>query len=319
MGPEPTREATLLAGVCHGPTRTVRLRPAAPRVNALTVDVEDYYHVSAFEDFIDRGRWASFPSRIEASTGTILDVLAGAGVRATFFVLGWVAEHHPRLVRAIDAAGHEVACHSYWHRLIYRQTPAEFREDLCRARDVLQDLIGKRVTAYRAPSFSITRQSLWAFDVLLAEGFTVDSSVYPTFHDRYGLPGAPLGPHRVRRPAGVLWELPAAVHRTWGYPLPVGGGGYFRLYPYLLTRRWLRAINAGGRPFVAYIHPWEVDPGQPRLPAPWKRRLRHYLGLRRTEGRLARLVRDFPLGTVSDVVRQAEGEVVGDMDLRRAA
>jgi polysaccharide deacetylase family protein (PEP-CTERM system associated) len=309
----------MLPGACHDAASTLpRARPA-PLVNALTVDVEDYYHVSAFEGFIDRADWDAYPSRIEASTHTILDVLARAGVQATFFVLGWVAERYPRLVEAIDEAGHEVACHSYWHRLVYRQTPAEFRDDLCRARDVLQDIVGKRITAYRAPSFSLTRRSLWAWDVLLEEGFTADSSVYPTFHDRYGLPGAPLGPHRIERPAGVLWELPMAVHRKWGYPLPVGGGGYFRLYPYPLTRRWLRAINAQGRPFVAYVHPWEVDPDQPRLPAPWKTRLRHYLGLRRTGRRLARLVRDFRFGTVADVVRQAEEQASPEEGLRRAA
>jgi polysaccharide deacetylase family protein (PEP-CTERM system associated) len=290
-----------------------------PLLNALTVDVEDYYHVSAFEGFIDRAAWGTYASRIEASTGTVLDLLERAAVRATFFVLGWVAEQHPRLVRAIGAAGHEVACHSYWHRLVYRQTPEEFRDDLRRARDLLQDLSGRPVTAYRAPSFSITRQSLWAVDVLLKEGFTVDSSVYPTFHDRYGLPGAPLGPHRVRRPGGVLWELPLAVHRQWGYPLPVGGGGYFRLYPYCVTRHCLRAINARGRPFVAYVHPWELDPEQPRLPAPRKARLRHYLGLRRTAGRLARLLQDFRLGTVADVVRQAQEEAPQEAESGRAA
>jgi polysaccharide deacetylase family protein (PEP-CTERM system associated) len=276
-------------------------------INALTVDVEDYYQVSAFAQTIDPDRWGTYPSRVEASTGRILEVLARASVRATFFVLGWVAERHPRLIRHIAAAGHEIACHSYWHRLVYHQRPEEFRADLRRARNVLADLTGKVVTAYRAPSFSITRQSLWALDVLIEEGFTVDSSVYPTFHDRYGIPGAPPIPHRVARPAGQLWEVPLAVYRKWRYPLPVGGGGYFRLYPYAFTRHCLRAINGQGRPFVAYVHPWEVDPEQPRLPAPWLKRFRHYVGLRRTERRLACLVRDFRLGTVADVVRQARG------------
>jgi polysaccharide deacetylase family protein (PEP-CTERM system associated) len=270
------------------------------------VDVEDYYHVLAFAGFIDPSRWGNFPSRVAASTGKILDLLARASVRATFFVLGWVAERQPELVRAIDAAGHEVGCHSYWHRLIYRQTLEEFRQDLCRSRDVLQDIIARPVTAYRAPCFSITRESLWALDVLVEEGFTTDSSIYPTFHDRYGIPDAPAGPHRIDRPAGSLWELPPPVYRKWGYPLPVGGGGYFRLYPYWLTRHCLRAINAHGRPFVAYLHPWEVDPEQPRLPAGRLTRFRHYVGLRRTEGRLARLLVDFRLGTVADVVQQAQ-------------
>jgi polysaccharide deacetylase family protein (PEP-CTERM system associated) len=274
--------------------------PADARpLNALTVDVEDYYHVSAFEAIAPRERWDEFESRIVGSTGRLLDLLERASVKATFFILGWVAERHPGLVRSIQAAGHEVACHSYWHRLVYRQTPREFRADLCRARDVLQDITGERVTAYRAPSFSITRQSLWALDILIEEGFAFDSSVYPTYHDRYGIPGAPSRPYMIRRPAGVLHEFPMAVWRKFGYPLPVGGGGYFRLYPYLLTRLGLRSLNARGTPFAAYVHPWEVDPEQPRLAPGRLRAFRHYVGLRRTERRLARLLRDFRLGTLS--------------------
>ena len=268
-------------------------------LNALTVDVEDYYHVSAFEAIAPRERWHEFESRIVGSTGRLLDLLERASVKATFFVLGWVAERHPGLVRSIQAAGHEVACHSYWHRLVYRQTPGEFRADLCQARDVLQDITGERVTAYRAPSFSITRQSLWALDILIEEGFEIDSSVYPTYHDRYGMPGAPSRPYTIRRPAGVIHEFPMAVWRKFGYPLPVGGGGYFRLYPYLLTRLGLRSLNARGTPFAAYVHPWEVDPEQPRLAPGRLRAFRHYVGLRRTEKKLARLLRDFRLGTLS--------------------
>jgi polysaccharide deacetylase family protein (PEP-CTERM system associated) len=269
-------------------------------LNALTVDVEDYYHVSGFEHCVDRARWEGFESRIEASTYRVLARLADAGVRGTFFVLGWVAERHPGLVRAIRAGGHEVGCHGYWHRLIYDQTPEEFRADLCRARDVLQDILGEAVTAYRAPSFSITGRSLWALDVLIEEGFVHDSSIYPTHHDRYGIPGTPLGPYRVERPGGGLWEFPPPVWRCLGYPLPVGGGGYFRLYPYALTRRGLRAINRDGRPFAVYLHPWELDPGQPRLAPGRLRAFRHYLNLHRTEGRLVRLLEDFSFGTLSD-------------------
>jgi polysaccharide deacetylase family protein (PEP-CTERM system associated) len=279
----------------------------------LTVDVEDYFHVTAFEDRIRRADWDAYPSRVAANTRKILALLEAAAVRATFFVLGWVAQRQPALVRAIAAAGHEVGCHSYWHRLIYRQTPDEFRADLRRARDVLQDTLGRPVTAYRAPSFSITRQSLWALDVLIEEGFTVDSSVYPTFHDRYGIPDAPPGPHRIVRPTGALWELPLAVYRRGGYPLPVGGGGYLRLYPYWLTRHCLRALNAAGRPFVAYLHPWELDPDQPRLPGGMLKQFRHRVGLRRTAGRLARLVRDFRLGTATDLVRWAQGRDVPEL------
>jgi polysaccharide deacetylase family protein (PEP-CTERM system associated) len=274
-------------------------RQDARPLNALTVDVEDYYHVSAFEAIAPREHWDSFESRIVGSTGKLLDLLERLSVKATFFVLGWVADRNPGLVRAIHAAGHEVACHGYWHRLVYRQTPAEFRADLCRARDLLQDITGERVTAYRAPSFSITRQSLWALDVLIEEGFEFDSSVYPTYHDRYGLPGAPARPHTIQRPAGVIHEFPLAIWRKLGYPLPVGGGGYFRLYPYRMTRLGLRSLNARGTPFAAYIHPWELDSDQPRLSPGRLRAFRHYVGLRRTERKLERLLNDFRLGTLS--------------------
>jgi polysaccharide deacetylase family protein (PEP-CTERM system associated) len=282
--------------------------PRAPILNALTIDVEDYYHVSGFEGVVGRAHWGAFEPRIGASTALILDALERTGVRATFFVLGWVAEHHPGVVRAIHAAGHEVGCHSYWHRLIYQQTPAEFRADLRRARAVLEDLIGNAVIAYRAPTFSITRRSLWALDMLVEEGFRLDSSIFPTHHDRYGLAGTPTRPHRIARPAGSLVEFPLAVWDGLGYPLPLGGGGYFRLYPYALTRLGLRAVNAAGRPFVAYLHPWELDPGQPRLRAGWLRGFRHYVNLRRTAGRLDRLLGDFRLGTLSDVLAELHGQ-----------
>jgi polysaccharide deacetylase family protein (PEP-CTERM system associated) len=271
-------------------------------LNALTIDVEDYYHVTGFEARVDRARWDEFPSRVGPNTQRLLDLLAAAGVRATFFVLGWVAERQPALVRAIRRAGHEVGCHGYWHRLVYDQTPDEFRADLCRARDVLQDVLGEKVSAYRAPSFSITARSVWALDVLLEEGFAFDSSIYPTHHDRYGMPGAPLGPHQLRRSAGDLWEFPPPVWPVLGYPLPVGGGGYLRLYPYALTRHGLRGINAAGRPFAVYLHPWEIDPDQPRLAAGTPRAFRHYVGLRRTEGRLVRLLSDFSFGALSEAL-----------------
>jgi polysaccharide deacetylase family protein (PEP-CTERM system associated) len=270
-------------------------------LNAMTVDVEDYYQVSAFEHFIDRCRWHEFDSRVVASTEKILQALADASVHATFFVLGWVADKHPQLVRAIKAAGHEIGCHSYWHRLVYQQTPQEFRADLRRAQAVLQDVSGAPVLAYRAPSFSITRKSLWALDILIQEGFRFDSSIYPTHHDRYGIAGAPAGPHQIVRAAGRLWEFPMAIFRCAGYPLPIGGGGYFRLYPYALTRHGLTTINGAGRPFVVYLHPWELDPEQPRLKPGRIKAFRHYVNLDRTTGRLKQLLNDFALGTISDV------------------
>jgi polysaccharide deacetylase family protein (PEP-CTERM system associated) len=291
-------------------------QPTQP-LNALTIDVEDYFHVSGFEEVVQREAWPAYPCRVEANTERILARLDEAGVHATFFVLGWVAERFPDLVRRIHAGGHEIGSHGYWHRLIYSQTPEEFRDDLCRSRDLLQDLIGEKVTAYRAPSFSITRASLWALDVLLEEGFTVDSSIYPTRHDRYGIPGTALEPHKVERPAGTLWEFPPPVWPVLGYPLPVGGGGYFRLYPYALTRRGLRGINATGRPFAAYLHPWELDPEQPRIKAGRVRSFRHYVGLRHTETRLVQLLRDFRFGTLSASL--AAVQPVEETPLRRAA
>lgn len=278
-----------------------RATPAVrPIVNALTIDVEDYYHVSGFESVIDRGSWDRFESRVTASTERILARLDEAGVRATFFILGWVAERCPRLVWTIHAAGHEIGSHSYAHRLIYQQTPAEFRADLRRSIHVLEDITGDPVITYRAPSFSVTADSLWALDILVEEGIRLDSSIYPTHHDRYGIAGTPLAPHQIERRGVPLWEFPPPVCRLLGYPLPVGGGGYFRLYPYSLTRFGLRRINRAGRPFSTYLHPWEFDPEQPRIHAAWSRRFRHYVNLRRTESRLVRLLRDFAFGTLSE-------------------
>jgi polysaccharide deacetylase family protein (PEP-CTERM system associated) len=278
--------------------------PAAPRplLNALTIDVEDYFHVSGFDRCVSRRRWDDFPSRVSGSTLRVLDRLAEAGVRGTFFILGWVAERHPALVRAIHAAGHEIGCHSYSHHLVYEQTPGTFLADLRLARLILEDIIGERVTAYRAPSFSIVQRSLWALDILLEEGFLFDSSIYPTHHDRYGLAGTPLHPHCIERAGGSIWEFPPPVWRLMNYPLPIGGGGYFRLYPYGLTRRGLQAINAAGRPFAVYLHPWELDPDQPRMRPGRMRAFRHYVGLRRTEERLVRLLKDFRFGTLTEAL-----------------
>lgn len=278
--------------------------PAAsrPLLNALTIDVEDYYHVSGFDRCLSRRQWDDMPARVGDSTRRVLDRLAEFGVRGTFFILGWVAERQPGLVRAIRAAGHEIGCHSYAHRLVYEQTPQQFRVDLRLARLLLEDILGERITAYRAPSFSIAKRSLWALDILLEEGFLFDSSIYPTYHDRYGMAGTPLQPHRLERGAGSLWEFPPPVWRLMKYPVPIGGGGYFRLYPYGVTRRGLRAINASGRPFAVYLHPWEFDPEQPRLRPGAMRAFRHYVGLRRTEPRLVRLLQDFRFGTMSEAL-----------------
>ena len=283
------------------------VEPPEPRakqgvLNALTIDVEEYFQVSGFEGIVPRHQWDSIPTRVGPPTERLLEMLATAGVRATFFVLGWLAERQPSLVRAIHAAGHDIATHGYAHRLVYTQSPAEFRSDLRRSIRALEDAIGERVDTYRAPSFSITAQSQWALDVLIDEGITLDSSIYPVRHDRYGIPGAPVTPYRFGRSGGSLWEFPPPVTRTWGLNLPVGGGGYFRLLPYAVTRWGLRRINAEGRPFAVYLHPWEFDPEQPRVTCGWKQRFRHYVGLEKTEGRLAQMLTEFRFGTLREAL-----------------
>lgn len=277
-------------------------------INAFSVDVEDYYQVGAFAKTIDPADWDAWESRVVANTGRILDILAAARepVRATFFVLGWVAERHPDLVPRIAAAGHEIASHGYGHRLVYELDEDAFRDDVRRTRKILQDQSGQPVDGYRAPSFSIIKRTPWAHRVLVEEGYRYDSSVFPIHHDLHGNADAPREIHTIETGAGPLREFPPAVVRRFGQNFPTGGGGYFRFFPYFVTRNWLRSINAGGRPFVFYIHPWEIDPGQPRVPgAPLKSRFRHYLNLRRTAGRLERLLGDFRFAPLRDVLEQS--------------
>jgi polysaccharide deacetylase family protein (PEP-CTERM system associated) len=272
-----------------------------PIVNAFTVDVEDYYHVSAFADRIRRSDWNRYESRVVQNTHRILKLLDHCGVSATFFILGWVADQHPQLVKDIQRDGHEIACHSYWHRLVYDLSPDEFRDDLRRSTDAIRQLTGDPVRAYRAPSFSITSRSLWALDVLIEEGYEIDSSIFPIRHDRYGMPNYERFPHSIRGAWGNLTEFPASVHRVCNVNVPVAGGGYFRLYPIHLTLHWLRLINRNhGEPFVFYIHPWEVDPDQPKLSGNRQSRWRHYLNLSTTEAKLRRLLQEFKFGTLSE-------------------
>lgn len=276
-------------------------------MNAFTVDVEDYYQVSAFERQVRRDDWGGYESRVAASTRRLLGLLARHETRATFFVLGWVADRCPELVREIYSAGHELASHGFWHRLVYEQTPDEFRHDIRAGRKAVEDAAGVRVTAYRAPSFSITRRSLWALDVLAEEGFEIDSSIYPVRHDRYGIPGAAAGPHQIDTAAGPIWEFPPSVVRIGRASLPVSGGGYFRLYPLAVTFAALRQINRRGRPFMFYVHPWEIDPGQPRLSAGSRlSRFRHRVNLRSTEQKLDRLLGRLPFGTLSEALADAQ-------------
>ena len=274
-------------------------------LNAFTVDVEDYFQVSSFERVVVRSQWGEFESRVVANTQRLLDLLGSRGVRGTFFILGWVADRFPQLLRDIHAAGHELACHSYWHRLVYDQTADEFRSDLRRAKQAIEDAAGCPVTAYRAPSFSITRRSLWALEILVEEGFTLDSSVFPTRHDRYGIPGAEARLHRLQTPAGPIWEFPLAIRSLGPWQLPVSGGGYFRLYPFAWTRWSLAGLNHMGRPFSFYVHPWEVDPQQPRIAGASRlSRFRHYVNLGTTESKLDRLLASFRFGTMAEVLAE---------------
>lgn len=272
--------------------------------NALTVDVEDYFHVSAFANSIDRSQWDIYPCRVESNTRALLRMFEHAGVKATFFVLGWVAERYPDLVREIASAGHEVACHGYSHELVYKQTPEVFRAESKRAKDILEDIIHKPVNGYRAASYSITLKSTWALDILAELGFRYDSSIFPVHHDRYGMPDAPREPHVLKTPKGhSLVEFPLSTLQLWRYRLPISGGGYFRLFPYWFTRAALKRINSADElPFIFYLHPWEIDTDQPRVQASLLSRFRHYQNLGRCQERLAALLQDFSFDTVEHVL-----------------
>ena len=277
-------------------------------VNAMTVDVEDYFQVSAFDAVVPRTDWDRLESRVEANTDRLLQTFDDARVTATFFVLGWVAERFPALVKRIAAARHEVGSHGYAHRLIYDQTQDAFRDDVRRAKGTLEALTGRLVEGYRAPSFSITSRSLWALDVLLGEGHRYDASIFPIRHDRYGIPGAPRHPHVLQRERGSLIEAPGSTVRVGGMNLPVAGGGYFRILPYAWTRWGIGRLNASEhRPAIFYLHPWEIDPAQPRLSAGWLSRFRHYRNLDKTECRLRRLLRDFRFAPLREMLLDVEG------------
>jgi polysaccharide deacetylase family protein (PEP-CTERM system associated) len=279
---------------------------AGPVANAFTVDVEDFFQVQAFASVIDRARWDEFSPRVEANTQRLLGLLETRNIKGTFFVLGWVAERFPGLVREIAQAGHEVASHGWSHRLIYEQTREVFQEETHRGKSLLEDQVQQPVLGYRAATYSITARSLWALDVLAEEGFRYDSSIFPMHHDHYGIPDAPTEPYTLTTPSGAkLAEFPISVLKWHGITLPVAGGGYFRLFPYALTRWALAKINEAREPFVFYLHPWEVDPGQPRIAeAGLKSRFRHYQNLDRCEARLVRLLDEFPFVRVCDVLRR---------------
>jgi polysaccharide deacetylase family protein (PEP-CTERM system associated) len=288
-------------------------------LNALTVDVEDYFQVSAFDDHVDRRHWASYESRVARNTERLLDIFAEFNVRATCFVLGWVAEHYPNVVRTIAQRGHEIASHGYGHRLIYSQTPEAFRDDLRRASQAIERAGGGRVMGYRAPSFSITERSMWALDVLIEEGYEYDASIFPVRHDRYGIPGSPRHMHRIERDAGSLWEIPGSTLRVGGVNLPAAGGGYFRLLPYKWTSLAIARLNKSERqPAVFYLHPWEIDAAQPRLESSRVSRLRHYTNLHKTESRLRRLLSEFRFGPIRDLLASTKTDAQSSTPARPA-
>ncbi len=271
--------------------------------NALTVDVEDYFQVSAFADNIKYDKWDQHPLRVERNTWKLLDLFDEYQVKATFFTLGWVAERKRSLVMEIAKRGHEVACHGYSHQLIYNQTPEVFRQETVRAKSLLEDIIQKPVLGYRAASYSITEKSLWALDILAETGFVYDSSIFPVRHDRYGMPDTPEHPYLLKTPAGYsIIEFPLSTAKIVNYRLPIAGGGYFRLYPYWLSKMGLKQINRQQKPFIFYLHPWEIDPEQPRISTSWFSRFRHYNNLDKCESRLKNLMADFQFTTTWDVL-----------------
>ncbi len=270
--------------------------------NAMSVDVEDWFQVQAFADVISRGEWNSLPQRVEANTDRLLETFATRAVRATFFTLGWVAERHPSLVRRIIAAGHELASHGYSHEPVYAIGQDRFRADIQRAKRAIEDAAGAAVVGYRAPTFSVsTRSTPWAHPILEEEGYRYSSSIFPIHHDAYGDAGAPRGPFWPQ--ADGIVELPMTTVRLLRRNLPCSGGGWFRLLPYAIVRTALRRVNTvDGRPAVFYVHPWEVDPDQPRVKAAGRlARFRHYTGLYSTRRKLERVLQDFVWSRMDDV------------------
>ena len=282
--------------------------------NALTFDVEEYFHAEAFAGVLRPEEWPGLESRVVATTERILDILDREHVRATFFVLGWVAERHPSLVREIASLGHEIGCHGFGHRMIQHLTRSEFEQDVRRAKSALEDASGHAVIGYRAPTFSVMRETLWSLSVLCEAGFRYDSSIFPIVHDRYGIPDAPRFPHRLKTlNGGDLIEFPMSTVLMLGRRVPVGGGGYFRITPYSLTRRALRRINASDRqPAMVYLHPWELDPDQPRLPVGPLTRFRHLVNVGKTEARLVRLLGDFAFAPAAEVLAETGLLAIGD-------
>jgi len=269
-------------------------------INALSIDLEDWFCVYNLSKVIKKEDWGNYELRIEQSTHRILELLAAHGTKATFFVLGWIAEHVPHLVSEIEQQGHEIASHGYSHSVLFEMTPESFEKDLLKALEVTKACTKSEIVGFRAPSFSITENTKWALDILANNGFRYDSSIFPiTFHPDYGIPDAPLAIYKVN---SMLTEFPLTCTEIFGRRIPCCGGGYFRIFPYTMTKFLLRQCNAQGRPAIFYLHPWEFDLDQPRVKLSWQKTFRHYYNLRKTLGRFSRLLRDFEFAPVKEVL-----------------
>lgn len=271
-------------------------------MHGISFDIEEHFQVAGFDSVARRRHWDTQESRVERNTQMILDVLDQRGIKATMFVLGWVAERNRALVRRIVDAGHELASHGYGHELITGQNPGIFREDVSRAKNILEDIGGKPVFGYRAPTFSITKETEWALPILVEEGYRYDSSIVPIVHDYYGIPGANPTIHTLETNSGQIVEVPPSTCKLAGFTMPIAGGGYFRIFPYPLLRTLLRRVEAQGHPLIMYLHPWELDPGQPRMRGSLLSQFRHYFNLDKVHGRLTQLLQDFSFGPIQELL-----------------
>jgi len=277
-------------------------------LNALTFDIEDYFQVEAFKDYVSFDEWPAYQSRVVQNTRKIMDILDERHVKATFFILGWVAERFPDMVRELADGGHEIATHGYAHDMVYTQSPEVFEQDLVKSINILEQISGTKIIGYRAPTYSIIEESFWAFDILIRHNLRYDSSIFPIIHDRYGVPDGERFPHTIKRDGvGTLHEFPLSTLRFWKWNFPVAGGGYLRLLPYAVVKQSVTWLNRKQKPVIIYLHPWELDPDQPKLPnLPAKTRFRHYLNLHTTGNKLRKLVHDFEFGPICDVLKLCE-------------
>ena len=279
-------------------------------INALTIDLEDYFQVEAFASRINYNDWDNYPCHIEKNTKKILDILDFYQIKATFFCLGWIAKRYPLLIKTIAQKGHEIASHGYAHKPIYKQSPKEFREDIKRTKNILEDIIGKPVFGYRAPTYSITQKTLWALEILAEEGYKYDSSIFPIKHDLYGIPNAPRFPFVItfqRSNVQTFFEFPLTTLRILNINIPIAGGGYFRLFPYVFIKNALKYINIKEKkPFIFYLHPWELDPNQPRINhIPWRSRFRHYVNLNKAERKFKKILSDFKFCSILEILNKS--------------